>query len=98
MAEPYTLTEADVDGCRRILARLAELDAQTGGYRVGSVQGHTGSATVTVHYALKPGPLATSQAVQHALDQVENLGLLCKKVIAHFETNMELPAGVDGPC
>jgi hypothetical protein len=88
MAERYTLTEADVDGCRKILARLEELDALTGGYRVGSVQGHTGSATATVHYASRPGPQVTAEAISHALESVATLGQLCKKVIAHYETNM----------
>jgi hypothetical protein len=88
MGERYTLTQADIADCRTILARLEELDTQTGGYRVGSVQGHTGSATATVHYASRPGPLVTSDAICHALESVATLGQLCKKVIAHFETNM----------
>lgn len=89
MAEQYTLTQADVDGCRQILARLAELDEKTGGYYVDSVQGHGKSATATVHYALTAGPLVTAEAVAHALDSVSNLGQLCKKVIAHAETHPE---------
>lgn len=93
MTVEYTLTQADLDGCRAILAKLADLDEQTGGYSIGSIQGRTSSATATVHYARKPGPIATAQAVQHSLDSVENLGLLCKKVIAHFETH---PEHVDG--
>lgn len=97
MAERYSLTQADVDGCREILARLEEIDAQTGGYRVGSVQGHTGSATATVHYVQKPGPLATSEAIAFVLDRVGDLGLLCKKVIAHCETHPEqIGGGSDG--
>jgi hypothetical protein len=87
--ERYTLTQADVDGCREILARLESLDAKTGGYAVGSVQGHRKSATATVHYRLEAGPAATYEAIDFVLDNADRFGLLAKKVVAHFETHPE---------
>lgn len=87
MADAYTLTQADVDGCRRILAKLEEIDGQLGGFSVGNVQGARKSATATVHYAHGGDPFATAEAISYALESVPNLALLCKKVIAHHETH-----------
>lgn len=93
MAEPYTLTEADVDGCRKILAKLTEFDQQLGGYYVGAISGHQKSATATVHYERGGDPMATAAAVSYALENIPNLGHLCKKVIAHYETHSEVDGG-----
>lgn len=90
MAESYTLTQADVEGCRKILARLGELDDQTGGFYVDDVQGYRKSATATVRYAREGGALATAEAIAYALDNIATLGHLCKKVIAHCETHPEV--------
>lgn len=89
MPEEYTLRRSDVDACRRILGRLEEIDAQTGGYRVGSIQGHRGSATATVHYENRPGAVSTGEALAYSLESVGVLGHLCRKVIAHCETHPE---------
>jgi hypothetical protein len=86
-SEPYTITQADVEGCRLIVAQLEELDAKTGGYSVGNVRGHKKSATATVHYRRGSDPFTTGHAISYALDSVPNLGVLCKKVIAHFDTH-----------
>jgi hypothetical protein len=93
--ERYTFTQADVAGCRQIVARLEDLDAKTGGYAVGSVQGHRKSATATVHYRLEAGPAATSDAISYVLDNADIFGTLAKKVVAHFETHPEQIGGAD---
>lgn len=95
MAERYRLTAADVDGCRRIVAKLDELDRLTGGYQVGHIQGHPGSATATVHYDRRPGPAATSDAISFVLENAAVFGLLAKKIVAHAETHPETVAGPD---
>jgi hypothetical protein len=87
MAERYTLTQADVDGCRKILAQIDELDAALGGFRVGYVNGAQKSATATVHFDKTTDPFTTAAAVTRAVGSLPVLGLLCKKIIAHYETN-----------
>jgi hypothetical protein len=89
------MTQADVDGCREILAELEGIQAKTGGYAVGSVQGHRKSATATVHYRLEAGPAVTSEAIGFVLDNADVFGALARKVIAHFETHPEQIGGAD---
>lgn len=85
--ERYTLTAADVDGCRKILAEIDELGEKLGGFRVGYVNGARKSATATVHFDRATDPFTTAAAVTRAVESLPMVGLLCKKVIAHAETH-----------
>lgn len=87
MADRYTLTAADVEGCRKILADLEGFEAKTGGYTVGSVQGHRQSATATVRFERGGDPFVTAEAIHCYLASAAALALVCRKVIAHHETN-----------
>ena len=89
MTDPYTLTAADIEGARQILAVLEETDRLTGGYSVGQIQGHRKSATATAHYEKAAGPMATADAMDRALNSPTVLGLLCKKLIAHADAHPE---------
>jgi hypothetical protein len=93
MAERYTLTRADVDGCRKILAQIDELDAALGGFRVGHVNGAQKSATATVHFDKTSDPFTTAAAVTRAVESLPMIALLCKKIVAHCETNPGEVAG-----
>lgn len=85
--ERYTISPADVDGCRAILARLEGHDRTCGGYAVGSIQGYPASAQAVVRFDRSPGAMVTSEALATMLDAPERLALVCKKVIAHFDTH-----------
>lgn len=87
MSEPYTLTERDIEGCRTILAQLEAAEAQTGAHSLGPVQAHTGSATATIRFERQPGPLATAEAISLIISSGQALALICRKVIAHYETH-----------
>lgn len=62
MADRYTLTAADVDGCRKVLAEIDELGDKLGGFRVGYVNGARKSATATVHVDKPSDPFTTAVA------------------------------------
>lgn len=94
VAERYTLTAADVDGCRQILAQLEGFEAKIGGYSVGNVNGHQKSATATVRFDRGGDPFVTAEAVDCYLNSAVTLALVCRKVIAHWETHMA--GGSDG--
>lgn len=85
--DAYTLNEADVKGCKKLLQQLLDIDAQTGGYRISNVQGYKGSAQITIQFEKSPGPLACSDVAYIHADGADKLGLLLKKVIAHWNTN-----------
>lgn len=89
VAEPYTLTQADLDGCRKILAQLEGHEAKTGGYAIGPIQGNQGSATATVRFERSADPLAAAAAIDCYLASPVTLTLVCQKLIAHFETHPE---------
>lgn len=84
----YTLTAADADGCRQILADLAEMEADLGGFRVGYVNGARKSATATVHFDKAAGPFSTAAAVTRAVECLPTVALLAKKIVAHYDTHL----------
>lgn len=85
--EAYALTEADVDGCRKILAQLEGFEEKAGGYTIGNIQGHKQSATATVRFERSPGALVTAEAINCYLASAATLALVCRKVIAHYDTH-----------
>jgi hypothetical protein len=85
--DAYTLNEADVEGARKLLQQLLDIDAQTGGYRISNVQGYKGSAQITVQFEKSPGAEACCDAAYIHADGADKLGLVLKKMIAHWNTN-----------
>lgn len=61
VAVPYTLTEDDIQACRRILRRMMADDEITGGYAIGNVQAYPSKAQVMIEFANKCGGHAVPQ-------------------------------------
>lgn len=92
MAESYSLTQADVDGCREILAQLEQYETKVGAYTVGTVQGHQASATATVRFDKVSDPFTTAEAVSRYLASAATLALVCRKLITHCDSHPEAVA------
>lgn len=88
-SEPYTLTEDDIGACRSILAQLIADDQVTGGYAIGNVQAYPGKAQVMVEFAKRCDAMSAGEIAARAADSVARLGHVCRKVIAHYDTNHE---------
>lgn len=87
-SEPYTLTATDVQACRDILRRLIADDEITGGYAIGSVQAYQGKAQVMIEFAKRCDAMSAGEIAARTADCAARLGSLCRKVIAHYDTNM----------
>ena len=85
---PYTLTEDDIQACRRILRRMMADDEITGGYAIGNVQAYPSKAQVMIEFANKCGALASGEIAARTADNSDKLGTLCRKVIAHYDTHV----------
>jgi hypothetical protein len=83
----YTLSDDDIQACRRILRRMLADDQVTGGYAIGNVQAYPSKAQVMVEFANKCGALATGEIAARTADSSDKLGSLCRKVIAHYDTH-----------
>lgn len=88
-AQPYTLSQSDVDGCRALLRRSLDADTLTGGYVITHAQGFPNKATATVEFEKRAGAQATADGLIMLIESGPKLGQLCKKVIAHHATNGE---------
>lgn len=84
----YTLTETDIESCRVLLSRLKANDELVGGYAITSMQGYLKSASATVRFDKASDPYSTAAALEVQIESAPKLGQLCKKVIAHYNTNM----------
>lgn len=84
---PYTITEADVSACRSILRQLIMDDDVTGGYSIGKVQAYQGKAQVMVEFAKRCDAMRAGEIAARTADSAARLGTICRKVIAHYDTN-----------
>lgn len=85
--EPYTLTQKDIDDMRQVIEKIERVERLTGEYEVGSVNGYMGSAQGTVKFTKRPGALATAEAIDLMFNALPTLFLVCRKVVADWETN-----------
>lgn len=70
-----------------ILRRLIADDQITGGYAIGNVQAYQGKAQVMVEFAKRCDAMSSGEIAARTADCAARLGSLCRKVIAHYDTN-----------